>query len=109
MTGAGALINNSGTIRAGTGAGADAIEFFSTTRTNTNLDIVNSGSIRATATGGSAILTSTGGTEITNTGTISGLGKNGIHLRDLTGGTAGNVINNSGLIEGGHFLPNSRS
>ncbi len=103
VRGSGALIDNRGSIRAGTAAGADAIEFSATNRPSTNLDIINSGTIRATADGGSAIRLSTGGTEITNTGTIAGTGEHGIHVRDLNGGTLGTRITNSGVIEGGRF------
>jgi Ca2+-binding RTX toxin-like protein len=96
-----ALIDNRGSIRGSAVQDADAIEFNVTNRTSTNLDIINSGSIRATADGGSAILLSTGGTEITNSGTILGTGQNGIHARDLNGGSTGNRVINSGVIEGG--------
>ncbi|MBI3506663.1 MAG: autotransporter domain-containing protein [Proteobacteria bacterium] len=103
VTGAGVTINNSGTIS----SAANAIVIATTAGTGAanTTTIINSGTISATGTSGSAITAGTGGANsvgvvaITNTGTINitNAANTGAAI-DLAGANTGTTVSSSGTI-----------
>ncbi len=96
----GATVQNIGTIRNFLSGGA-AISYAALAAPSANLNLLNTGVIEAAGAGGSVLVSSNGGVVVTNTGTMLVAGGSGIRIFDLSGGSLGNRIVNTGTISAG--------